>query len=150
MTLEEKIENLIAPVVESMGFDFWGCEYLSAGKHSTLCIFIDKVGGINVDDCGDVSHQISAIMDVEDPITNAYMLEVSSPGINRPLFKPAQYAANEGKTIRVRTSIPILGRRNFKGVISQVTESQFSIEVDGETYEIPFNQVDKANLEIEF
>lgn len=146
MTLEEKIEKLVAPVIESMGFSFWGCEYLAAGKHSTLRIYIDKPGGITVDDCGEVSRQVSAIMDVEDPISNAYMLEISSPGIDRPLFKPAQFEENKGKLIKLKTSSPILGRRNFKGPIVEVSENQFVIEVDGESYDIPFNMVDKANV----
>jgi len=149
VTLEEKIENLVAPVIETMGFDFWGCEYLAAGKHSTLRIYIDKPGGVTVDDCGDVSRQVSAIMDVEDPISNAYMLEISSPGIDRPLFKPKQFEANVGQLIKLRTSSPILGRRNFKGTLLEASEEQVIIEVDAEEYEIPFNLVDKANIEIE-
>lgn len=150
MTIEEKIQGLLEPTVESMGFDFWGCEYLAAGKHSTLRIYIDKPEGVTVDDCGQLSRQVSAIMDVEDPISNAYMLEVSSPGIDRPLFKPEQYAANKGRTLKVRTSSPVLGRRNFKGPLVELFETHFEIEVDSEVYEIPFALVDKANLELEF
>ncbi len=149
MTLEEKIQNLLEPTIISMGFDFWGCEYLAAGKHSTLRVYIDKLSGITVDDCGEVSRQVSAIMDVEDPISSAYMLEVSSPGIDRPLFKLEQYAQYQGSNLKIRTSSPVLGRKNFKGLLVNIVDDAIEIEVDNEVYEIPFVLIDKANLEIE-
>jgi ribosome maturation factor RimP len=150
VTLEEKIQNLCQPTIESMGFDFWGCEYLAAGKHSTLRIYIDKPEGVTVDDCGLVSRQISAIMDVEDPISSAYMLEVSSPGVDRQLFRPEQYAPQKGRLLRVRTTSSIMGRRNFKGPLVEVTADHIEIEVDGEVFNIDFALIDKANLVIEF
>jgi len=151
VTLEDKIENLLRPTIETMGFQFWGCEYLPAGKHSTLRVYIDKDEvGVTVDDCGKVSRQVSAIMDVEDPISNAYMLEVSSPGMDRPLFHPEQYKAYEGQEVQVRTSSPVMGRKRFKGVMSQVSESDIAVEVDGELYEIPFSLIDKANVVPQF
>lgn len=149
MTLEEKIQTLLQPTIESMGFDFWGCEYLAAGKHSTLRIYIDKPDGVTVDDCGLVSRQISAIMDVEDPISSAYMLEVSSPGVDRQLFRQEQYPAHKGRLLRVRTTSPILGRRNFKGPLLEVFEEHIDIEVDGEIFSIEFALIDKANLAVE-
>lgn len=151
MLLEEKIESLLKPTIETMGFDFWGCEYLPAGKHSTLRIYIDKSEvGVTVDDCGKVSRQVSAIMDVEDPISNAYMLEVSSPGMDRPLFKPAQYSAYKGEVVQVRTATSVMGRKRFKGEMTTVSENGIVVEVDGELYEISFNQIDKANVVPQF
>lgn len=151
MVLEEKIENLLRPTIESMGFEFWGCEYMPAGKHSTLRVFIDKAEvGVTVDDCGSVSRQVSAIMDVEDPISNAYMLEVSSPGMDRPLFKPEQYKAYEGEEVQLRTSVPVMGRKRFKGQMTAVTEDSIAVEVDGEEYEVPFALIDKANVVPQF
>lgn len=151
MVLEEKIENLLRPTIESMGFEFWGCEYMPAGKHSTLRVFIDKAEvGVTVDDCGLVSRQVSAIMDVEDPISNAYMLEVSSPGMDRPLFKPEQYKAYEGEEVQLRTSVPVMGRKRFKGQMTAVTEDSIAVEVDGEEYEVPFALIDKANVVPQF
>ncbi|WP_127470841.1 ribosome maturation factor RimP [Thiomicrorhabdus aquaedulcis] len=151
MTVEEKLENLLKPTIESMGFEFWGCEYLPAGRHSVLRIYVEKPDeGINVDDCADISRQISAIMDVEDPISTAYMLEVSSPGMERLLFNLEQYRRYEGKTVQIRTAISVLGRRRFKGPMLKVTESHIEIEVDGELFEIPFDVIDKANLVAEF
>lgn len=146
MRLEEKLEQLLAPTIESMGFELWGIEYIPAGKHSTLRIYIEKEGGVNVDDCSDVSRQVSAIMDVEDPISSAYNLEVSSPGMDRQLFKPEQFTRYKGEQVQVRTSIAVLGRKRFKGPMLTVTEDGIEVEVDAELYEIPFDLIEKANL----
>lgn len=146
MTLEQKIEHMLKPTIESMGFNFWGCEYLPAGKNSTLRIYIDKPEGVTVDDCGDVSHQVSAVLDVEDPIASAYMLEVSSPGMDRPLMKPEQFMAYQGQIVQVRTSMSVMGRKRFKGVMEKVSETGIEVEVDGELYDIPFGIIEKANL----
>jgi len=150
VTLEEKIAQLVRPTVESLGFELWGCEYIPAGKHSTLRLFIESDAGVTVDDCGRVSRQISALMDVEDPIASAYLLEVSSPGMDRLLFTPEQFKAYEGEMVQVRTSSPVMGRKRFKGVMSQVSEKDIVVEVDGEAYELAFDLIDKANLVPQF
>lgn len=151
MILEEKIAQMVRPTVESLGFELWGCEYIPAGKHSTLRIFIENNSvGVTVDDCGRVSRQISALMDVEDPIASAYLLEVSSPGMDRLLFTPSQFKTYEGQIVQVRTSSPVMGRKRFKGVMSQVTDQNIVVEVDGEAYELAFDLIDKANLVPQF
>ena len=151
MNLEEKLEGLLKPTIESMGFELWGFEYLPAGRHSILRVFIDKEEiGVNVDDCANISRQISAIMDVEDPISSAYMLEVSSPGMDRLLLKPSQFKRYQGKVVQVRTAVGVLGRRKFKGPMVQVTDSMIEVEVDGELYEIAYDIIEKANLVAEF
>ncbi|WP_044409341.1 ribosome maturation factor RimP [Thiomicrospira microaerophila] len=150
MTLEQKIEGLVAPAVEALGMVLWGCEYIAAGKDSTLRIYIDRPQvGVTVDDCAKVSRQVSAIMDVEDPISSAYMLEVSSPGMERPLFKPAHYEDYVGKRVNIRARSPILGRRKFKGELVELHPEHIVVEVDRESYEIPFSNIDKANLVVE-
>lgn len=150
VSLEQKIEALVTPAIEAMALDFWGCEYISAGKESTLRIYIERPEvGVTVDDCERVSRQVSAIMDVEDPISTAYMLEISSPGLERPLFKPEQFEAYIGHTVSVRSRIPVLGRRRFKGKLIQANQQEIEIEVDGEVYAIPLSSVDKANLVVE-
>jgi len=146
VTLEDKIEALVRPVIESMDIGFWGCEYLPAGKNSMLRIFIDKENGVNVDDCGRVSRQISAIMDVEEPISSAYTLEVSSPGIDRPLFTPEQFKMYQGEKVQIRTSMSVMGRKRFKGVMEAINEQGIDIEVDGEVYEIDFSTIEKATV----
>lgn len=150
MNLEEKLEQSLKPTIESMGFEFWGVEYIPAGRHSTLRLYIEKEGGVSVDDCADVSRQVSAIMDVEDPISGAYNLEVSSPGMDRQLFKPEQFARYQGEQVQVRTSLAVLGRKRFKGPMVKVTEEGIELEIDAEIYEIPFDLIEKANLVAEF
>ncbi|HHS99719.1 MAG TPA: ribosome maturation factor RimP [Thiomicrospira sp.] len=149
MTIEQKLEELFKPTIESMGFELWAIEYIAAGRHSTLRVFVDKQGGINVDDCADISRQLSAIMDVEDPISDRYMLEVSSPGLDRPLIKPEHFKRYEGKSVRVRAAMAILGRRKINGKLVKVTDEQIEVEVEGEIYEIPFDLIEKANLVVE-
>jgi len=146
VTLEEKIEGLVRPVIESMNIEFWGCEYLPAGKNTMLRIFIDTENGVGVDDCGKVSRQISAIMDVEDPISSIYTLEVSSPGLDRPLFTPEQFKMYDGQVLKIRTSLSVMGRKRFKGAIENVTKEGVDIEVDGEIYTIDFDEIEKANV----
>lgn len=132
-----------------MGFELWAIEYIPAGRHTTLRVFADKQGGINVDDCADISRQLSAIMDVEDPIADQYMLEVSSPGLDRVLIKPEHFKRYEGHSVRVRSAVAILGRKKINGVMTKVSDDGIEVEVDGELFEVPFGLIDKANLAIE-
>jgi len=149
VTIEQKLEDLFKPSVESMGFELWAIEYIPAGRHTTLRVFVDKLGGINVDDCAAISRQLSAIMDVEDPISDQYMLEVSSPGLDRVLIKPEHFKRYEGKQVRVRSAVAILGRKKINGLMTKVLDDAIEVEVDGELFEIPFGLIDKANLAIE-
>lgn len=150
MTLEQKIEALVSPAIEALGLEFWGCEYVNSGKDWILRIYIDEATrGVTVDDCEDVSRQVSSILDVEDPIKSAYLLEISSPGLDRPFFKPSQYLEFVGETLRVTAHTPVLGRRRFKGEMIAANSEQIELEVDGEVYELPFDNIDKANLVIE-
>jgi ribosome maturation factor RimP len=151
VTLEEKLENALKPTIESMGFDLWGMEYLPAGRHTMLRIFIEKPDGtINSDETYDVCKQISAILDVEDLISSEFRLEVSSPGMDRLLFTPEQFKRYQGQEVQVRSSMAILGRKRFKGPMTDVNESGIELEVDGEIYEIPFDLIEKANVVPQF
>jgi ribosome maturation factor RimP len=144
--LEDKLEQLFKPTIEAMGFELWGLEYIPAGKHSTLRVFVEKPDGINVDDCAQVSYQLSSLMDVEDPISAAYNLEVSSPGMDRQLFKPEHFKAYQGEIVQVRSAMDIMGRKRFKGPMVGVSDEQIDIEVDGEIYEIPLDLIERANV----
>jgi len=106
--ITEKITNLIDPVVKDMGYELVGVEYVASGKHSILRIFIDTEHGIGIEDCEKVSHQLSAVFDVEDPIAGQYNLEVSSPGIERPLFHIGHYQRFLGNDISLRLSLKAL------------------------------------------
>jgi len=144
-TLEEKLEELLGPVIESMGYELVAIEMTGSG-HGTLRIYIDSPDGITVDDCADVSYQVSGILDVEDPVRGAYTLEISSPGLDRPLVKPAHFSQVLGEEVRVRTHHAVLGRKNFKGRLESFDGNVLAILVDNELYEIPFEDVEKANL----
>ncbi|MFK8026658.1 MAG: ribosome maturation factor RimP [Gammaproteobacteria bacterium] len=140
------LEALFAPIVQGLGFDLWGVQLRSSENHAHLKIFIDHDDGITVDNCSEVSHQISGILDVEDPISVAYTLEVSSPGLDRPLMKHEHFAKYLGKEIKVRLGWPVNERRNFLGTLTKLDEEDIMMMVDGELVEFPFNAVKRANL----
>lgn len=144
--IRNEIEAMLMPLVEDLGYEFWGCEYLSQGKHSLLRIYIDKENGINVDDCERVSKQISAFLDVEDPIPGNYSLEISSPGIPRPLFYKEQYKRYLGQDVQVKLFKPVNGSRKLSGTILDVSEDVLILQMGEEKIEVPFSHVVKANL----
>lgn len=143
--------QLFEPVVESMGYELVGVEFLGGSGHGTLRVYIDRDAGVNLDDCAAISHQISGILDVEEPIQQAYDLEVSSPGIERPLFKLTDFERFAGETVRIKLAVAYLGRKNFKGKLQGVADSkQVKIKVDGEEFDLPYADIAKANLVGEF
>ncbi len=150
--ISDKIETLIDPVIVDMGYELVGIEYVASGKHSTLRIYIDSENGIGVDDCETVSRQISAIFDVEDPITDQYNLEVSSPGIERPLFHIGHYQRFLGHNIKLRLVRPINGQRKFVGAIGSVSEANNSVELITELGPVMLDieLIEKANLVADF
>ena len=147
---EQKLTDLLRPAVEETGKTLRGIEFISAGNNSVLRLFIDHENGINVDDCAEVSRQVGAILDVEDPISSEYNLEVSSPGVDCPLFELAHFEEVIGETINVRLSMPLNGRRKFKGPLVAIENNNLIVEVDGIDYELAIGNVDKANLVAKF
>ena len=144
---ETRIAELIQPTVEALGVELWGVEYLIQGKYSVLRVYIDRQDeGVTIDDCERVSRQVSGILDVEDPIPGEYTLEVSSPGMDRPLFHLEQFARFAGEPASVRLRTPVEGRRKFKGVIQSVSDDSVTLLVDGKEYQLPAVAIDKANL----
>jgi len=148
MSLKNQLSDLVAPVVESFGFELWGLQYVPHGTSALLRIFIDGPDGVNVEDCAKVSRQLSAVLDVEDPIAGKYILEISSPGLDRPLFVPDQFKRYLQQTIKVKTNSAIDKRRKFKGQLVSVSEDdkKFTLEIDGENFDIEFLNIDKANV----
>ncbi|NRA18996.1 MAG: ribosome maturation factor RimP [Oceanospirillaceae bacterium] len=146
----KRLQEMLDPIAESMGFELWGIEYLSLGKDSVLRIYIDAEKGISVDDCAQMSHQASGILDVEDTITGMYSLEVSSPGLDRLLFKLEHYQAYIGHVLKIKLRMPFDGRRNFKGQLKGVEGDEIIIEVDNEEYVLPIDYIDKAQVEPQF
>jgi ribosome maturation factor RimP len=149
-SFEQKLTEMLRPAVELTGKELLGIEYISAGNNSVLRLYIDHEDGITVDDCAEVSRQVSAILDVEDPISTNYNLEVSSPGVDRPLFTKAHFEKVVGEIINVKLSIPLNGRRKFKGTLDTIEQDNLIITVDGEQYELAISNIDKANLVAKF
>lgn len=147
---EQKLTDLLRPAVEETGKTLLGIEYLSAGNNSVLRLFVDHENGINVDDCAEVSRQVGALLDVEDPISSEYSLEVSSPGVDRPLFELAHFQAVMGETVNVKLSMPLNGRRKFKGPLVAIENDTLIIEVDSIDYELAISNIVKANLVAKF
>jgi ribosome maturation factor RimP len=147
--VENKVEQLIKPLIEDMGYELWGCEYLPQGKHSILRIYIDKSGGIGIEDCQNVSYEVSALLDVEDPITSHYSLEVSSPGVPRPLFYSWQYQRYIGKTVQVKLYQPFEGRRKYVGAIVSANETELVLLIDDVAQHFSVSNIVKANLIVE-
>lgn len=114
---EDQIESLLTPAVEALGCELWGLEYLSQGRRSRLRIYIERPEGVTVEDCERVSREVSDLLDVEDVIPAAYTLEVSSPGMDRILFKASHFAANVGAVVDVRLNFPLEGRKHIVGVL---------------------------------
>lgn len=143
---QDILHNMIAPIVASLGCELWGLEYLTQGRYTTLRIFIDAPAGVSLEDCEKVSRQVSSVMDVEDPIDGEYTLEVSSPGMDRPLYSAAHYARYVGEMVNVRLRMARDGRRRFKGKIVSVENEDVLIDVEGKEILMPVDAIDKANI----
>lgn len=144
--LEKQLNEILEAPVSALGYELVGLEFIRAGEHSTLRVFIDHENGITVDDCAEVSRQISAVMDVEDPITVAYNLEVSSPGLERPLFKVEHYQQFIGHEVSLVLKMPMVNRRKWKGVIEGVSGELITVNVDNNSEEFALSNISKANL----
>jgi len=140
------LHTLLAPTVEALGYELWGCAMAASGRRSTLRIYIDNAQGITVDDCERVSRQISALLDVEDPIAGAYILEVSSPGLDRPLFTVDQFGRFIGQVVNIRLHVPMENRRNLKGVIQQVKDNTVVVVVEDKEFAVIASNIARANL----
>ncbi len=146
-SIHERLESMLAPVVESLGCELWGLDYSPQSRDgAVLRIYIDKAEGIAVEDCEKVSRQASSVLDVEDPIKSEYTLEVSSPGMDRPLFKLKQFEISVGEIAQVRLRVAFEGRRNFKGLLKGVEGDEVVLEIEGEEFLLPFELIDKANI----
>ena len=145
------LTGMIRGAVEGLGYELVGVEYLSRQKAGHLLrIYIDSAQGIGLDDCEKVSHQVSGLLDVEDPISDAYALEVSSPGLDRPLFEKAHFERFVGYVARVKLSTALDGRSNYKGTIVAVDGDDLVFQVDGEHRRLPLVRLASGRLVPEF
>ncbi len=143
---ERELDALLSPTVAAMGLRMWGIEYLGHGKHAVLRVYIDRDEGVTIDDCEQVSKQVSELLDVEGTLTASYTLEVSSPGMDRLLFKPEQYAESIGETVDVRLNYPFEGRRRVIGSLAGLTDEEVVIQFEDSEYLIPLSNVARARI----
>ena len=147
----DSLNSLIGATVESMGFEFVGLEYGGqAGSGGLLRVYIDHADGIDVDDCADVSHQISGVLDVEDPIQGNYALEVSSPGLDRPLFSKRDFERFAGRRVSIKLRVKLQDRRRFEGLLQGMREGHVVLVEEGVEISLPLDQIEKARLVPEF
>lgn len=145
-TLEQKLQTLVQDSIEAMGFELVGIECQRAGRFLTVRLYIDKENGVSIDDCSDVSRQVSAIFDVEDPIADKYNLEVSSPGLDRPLFTLEQFQRFIERDVVIHLRIPMLNRRKWQGKLVAVEGDFITLNVEGNVQQFAFGNIQKANL----
>lgn len=146
----KEIELLIEPVLEEMGIELVDMEYVSDQGRRVLRIYADRPTGINLDDCAMVSREIGNLLDVKDLLHHHYVLEVSSPGLNRPLKREKDFIRAVGQKIKVKTAVPMKGRRNFSGVLQSFENGMLQLKLDDAVVLIPEEGVNKANLVFDF
>ena len=144
---ESQLLTMLEPTVGMLGYELWGLELLSPNRRPTLRVYIDKDQGVTVDDCASVSRHISGVLDVEDPFLGEYTLEVSSPGIDRLLFKKEQFTAYQEQPIEVKLRFPFEGRRKFRGWFFGFDGDDIVVRVDQHEYLLPLRSIDRARVE---
>lgn len=141
----EQLQQMMAPVVEALGFELYGCEFQTQPHSSKLVVYIDSPNGVKLDDCATVSRQIGAVLDVEDPISGRYELEVSSPGVDRPLFSLSHFERVCGEKVKLRLRLARDNQRNFVGILKKVAGDQITLLLeDGSEISFDFADVEKA------
>lgn len=144
--LRDRLIELLEPVVNAIGYELVLLEYSPRDGSGMLRLFIDAPDGITLDDCEKVSREVAATLDVEDVITQAYRLEISSPGLDRPLVKPEHYQRFKGEVARIQMLAPVAGRRRFQGVLLEATDDEVSIDTAEGVITLPLADIDKAKL----
>ena len=148
--LLQEIYQTIEPILQSQGLQLVDVEYKREAQGWVLRIYLDREGGITVEDCAEVSRELGAILEVRDLIPNRYVLEVSSPGLTRPLKKPEDFNKYQNRPVKIKLFTPVQGRRNFKGKLLGLREDKVCLESERQIYEIPIQNIAKANLELDF
>lgn len=143
--LEQQLATMLKQPIEALGFELVGIEYIRS-RNPLLRIYIDHENGVNVDDCAAVSRQVSTLLDVEDPISSTYSLEISSPGLDRPLFTLDQYERFIGETVGINLRIAVSNRRKWEGTIKGVKGDMITLTVNGKDESFAFTNIQKANI----
>ena len=148
--ITKQVAELVEPILDEMGFELVDVEYLAEHGRWVLRVYIDKDGGVTIDDCARVSGEIGDLIDIKNFVEHQYVLEVSSPGVNRPLKRDRDFIRAIGKKIKVRMVAPIEGRRNFTGHLKKFQEGTLYLDMEGKLTALPRTGVDRANLVYEF
>ncbi len=142
----QQLIDLLEPTVESLGYELIDLEFNSSARHGLLRLYINGPEGVNVEDCSKVSHQVSGVLDVEDPIKSEYDLEVSSPGVDRILRKTAHYEEFMGWEVTIRLRRPVQNRRKLTGTLKSVSDSEVELDAEGETIVVSRDNIEKTRL----
>ena len=140
------LNNMISTAVEAAGYVFWGCVIQPQAKKMLLRVYIDKPVGVTIEDCAAASHQINGVLAVNPGLIKDYLLEVSSPGMERRLFKLAHYERYKSHTIKLRLKLPYRGQRNFQGIIENICQDSVLLQGEKEKNTFKFNDIERANL----
>lgn len=144
-----RVRDAVTPIIDGFGLELVGVELTSEGGRAVLWVYIDREGGVTIDDCARVSPEISAALDVDDPIPDAYELRVSSPGLDRPLFRGADFAAYTGREVQLQLSTPVGGRRKFTGAIIGVDDGHVRLSCTDGEHRLPLSTIHRARLRYE-
>jgi ribosome maturation factor RimP len=142
----ERIRFLVEPVLGPLGFELLDARFLTEHGRRILRLFVDKEGGVSLGDCERISRELETMLEVEGVLGERSVLEVSSPGLDRPLTKPEHFQKYAGKMAAVTTAQPIDGRRNYKGLIRSVEDGQVVMEIDQQEYRVPLGLIERAHL----
>lgn len=142
----QALVKLLQPVISGLGYEMLGVEQFPQGRDSLVRIYIDRESGISLDDCERVSEQVTGILDVEDPVKGSYRLEVSSPGLDRPLFTLEQCRRYLGRDIHVRLRSKLQGRRKLTGRLTALQGETVVIDESGTQYDVPADMIERASL----
>lgn len=145
----QKIKKVIQPIIEGLGYQLVDQRFVTEHGKLTLRVLVDKEAGLTIDDCAKISREIETPLEVESLISERYQLEVSSPGLDRPLITIEDFRRFSGRLVSIRTEVPIEGRGNYKGVLKGIENQRVTVLVDQQLFQIPFTQVKKANLVLE-
>jgi len=148
--LLEEVRQVVEPILQSQGFELVDVEYRREPPGWVLRIYLDREGGVTLDDCAEVSGEIGAVLEVKDLLSNRYVLEVSSPGLTRPLKKREDFNKFSNRLVKIKLFEPLEGQKNFKGTLLGLEGEKVRLEIGGRIYELPLQRIAKANLEIEF
>ncbi len=149
-TAAREVSRIIEPILEEMDIELVDVEYVTEHGRPVLRVYIDKYGGVTIDDCAAVSREIGDIIDINDTLSGRYVLEVSSPGLNRPLKKEKDFMQVVGKKVKLKTMAPVDGRRNFKGTLLSFEEGKLVIDLENGEARLSLADLEKANLVYEF